>query len=493
MYRHVRQRCKTADKVKGTETPAERALQEQLAALERQNTEQNTKIDRLATLVELCVLGGHTGDDEALASHGRGPAQASITTNNAPVGQQCIQNNTTNIITFGDAQCTEEGRGSETALPGWPAKWPPPAVLPRPFFPPSFTISLEDLREALAACPDAEACRRGDPEAIAALMVGILRRVHADPRERNMYPNPNRADQTLVYNPERWDARAVLEAVRIVFSRVADELAEALPFVTPPLQSLADAAQAGYRAKKSEVAKSSRAPMAAHLENMAALARAGEAGDCWLGNLSGQQEIELPRMFGQERHGHLPADKVVSDFELAFGVYSAEGLVAASLPEFARRALKVFAQRLLKDHPENLTVVLADDGAAHVHTPRGWKALPVAEAARQQAEAFARVIVLYLATPGAAHLAPVGHYIMQNLEALAAEESQTLGLLKQYARAAAEYYPKTTGPTLAEPRRLLFAIAPPPASAALPAEGPPRPGEPTSTHSGAHPRERGLC
>jgi hypothetical protein len=248
-----------------------------------------------------------------------------------------------------------------------------------------------------------------------------------------MYPNPNRADQVLVYVPKRWESLSLQAGIRLALARAADGLTEMLPFMTPQLRSLAQAAQDGFHAKKNEVVENSHSAIVAHLENMAALARCGGAGDR-LGDPV-LRESGQPRVFGEERYSHVAVADLAEYLGVALGVRCAADLAAADLSVLARRALISFG-KLVHAHPENLTLALAGGGAAYVHTLTGWQTVPAAEAAHQQAVAFAKLLVLYLKMPDAALFAPLGRYIAQNLEALAAEESESLSLLTYCARAA---------------------------------------------------------
>lgn len=374
---------------------------------------------------------------------------------------------TTNILALGSFPSSEaqrdEGSSAAAKIPGWPAKWPPLAEPPRSFSAPNLTIPFGILQRALAASAGrGEACRRGEPAAIAALLVEIVRLAHADPRERNMYPNPNRADQVLVYIPERWETLSLQEGISLALTRAMDGLAAKLPLMAPPLQNLAQAAHAGFHAKKSEVMKSSRGAMAAHLENLAALARDrvqrhGEAGDSWLGDLSGLQEVE-PRVLGEEHINHLPVAALAAALELALGIYCEDDLAAraAGLHTLAQRALTVFGRMLLAGRPDNLAIIVAGDGATYVNTIWGWRPKPAAEAAYTQARAYADLLFRYLGMPDALVFAPLSAYVEKNLETLAEEESRSLGLLTQYARAAEKYYSSSEGRKLEEPRRLLL-------------------------------------
>src|SRR5262249_16608654 len=67
-------------------------------------------------------------------------------------------------------------------------------------------------------------------------LVDLVRRAHKDPVYRNIYLNPKRADQVMVClddeernrqvrsTPQRWEVRSLIEAIRLLFDGVADNL-----------------------------------------------------------------------------------------------------------------------------------------------------------------------------------------------------------------------------------------------------------------------------
>jgi hypothetical protein len=447
LSRHSKHRCKIANSEEGAKKPPEYTLQRQNRELKAEVGAVASRIADLATKIENMALSA------APCAPGAHPTNIGQLTINAPVTniQANSQNIQTNIIAL-------EARAGPT-LPGWPTKWPPPEVDPKPFMPSCFAILPAMLSRAVeAGAKDAEACKRGEPGAVAELLVGLMKQVHADPTECNIYKHPNRADQVIVRAPRSWDAMTLKEGTLAVFDRTADELAEAIPFVPGPVQDVARAARKGYYANKSEVVKNSRSAVAAHLENLSARLLRGGAEGRWLEGLDCEQsahEIERPRIFGQERHGHLEAPAAVEALERRLGVYSEADLLAEDVPRVARQLLQDFARTLRVRHPENLTVILVSDEVAYVHTPWGWKARPAAEAAGQQIRAVAELAAAYIAAQESKVLTPAAEYITQNLDALAAEEGESLGLLRWYTAEAERYYKGTTGRALEEPRRLL--------------------------------------
>ena len=136
-----------------------------------------------------------------------------------------------------------------------------------------------------------EYCRMSDEERVDAdkaapyvleALVELVRRAHRDPVYRNVYLNPKRADQVIVCLadepqnrpvPQRWEVRSLVEAIRLLFDGVADNLHKIvvadgsrtqLPF---DVQSAASWVPNLYEDEPDRFVKDGRAPMAAHLAN----------------------------------------------------------------------------------------------------------------------------------------------------------------------------------------------------------------------------------
>lgn len=87
-----------------------------------------------------------------------------------------------------------------------------------------------------------EYCRMSDDDRIDAeraapyvleALVDLVRRAHQDPVYRNVYLNPKRTDQVIVcldehssrlISPQRWEVRPLMEAIRLLFDGVANNL-----------------------------------------------------------------------------------------------------------------------------------------------------------------------------------------------------------------------------------------------------------------------------
>lgn len=374
-----------------------------------------------------------------------------------------VMNNTNvniNQVNVQNVQILAVGAGGPVASlapRGWPRKWPPPPAEPSPFEPTRFAISLETLRRAIASkAIDAEASKRGDPAAVARLLVEIVRVVQEDPRERNMYINPKRADQVLVYMPDRWEVRPLLAAVEQVLGHAAEELTEATPNGDQRLRNLAQEARKCFRDQPGAVVKSSRAAMATHLQNMQLSLGASE---CWLGeHLTGPTAL---RMFCRERHGHLDGAAVVEALGRAAGVFGEADFAGKSLPEMARPAMMMFARMRLAGRPENLTSVMLSDGTALVQTARGWESRDAGEAAAEQAADVAIKAADFIrGQPDVKYMQPLADYMAGNAGMLAAEEAAKLHIMTQCSLAAERHYGRTVDEEHAELReRIASSVA----------------------------------
>jgi hypothetical protein len=131
------------------------------------------------------------------------------------------------------------------------------------------------LQQAAARLSPTEtaACRKGEPRAVAALLMEVLRRVHEDPEQRNIYLNPDRGDQALVFVPRQWLLKPLQEATHHIFEQMMKTMAD-LPVQGRPLeQDLLTGTKDGFEKKPQVVIQTSNSAMTAHLKNLEALLR----------------------------------------------------------------------------------------------------------------------------------------------------------------------------------------------------------------------------
>jgi hypothetical protein len=114
------------------------------------------------------------------------------------------------------------------------------------------------------------------PPYVTELLMDLTKRAHADPAARNVYLNPRRADQVLVHKKcGSWEVLPLAEATRLIFDGVARGILAVSQNYEERKQLPLDAqnalAIAGlmYDDEPEEYAKRAKAPMSAHLENVA--------------------------------------------------------------------------------------------------------------------------------------------------------------------------------------------------------------------------------
>lgn len=137
-----------------------------------------------------------------------------------------------------------------------------------------------------------EYCRMSEDERVNAenaapyvleALVDLVRRAHLDPVYRNVYLNPKRADQVIVCLDEHraepdskaqnWEVRPLVEAIRLLFDGVADNLHKIVITDQERVQLPLDVQGAAswmpnlYDDEPERFVKDGKAPMAAHLAN----------------------------------------------------------------------------------------------------------------------------------------------------------------------------------------------------------------------------------
>ena len=203
MRRHARQYCKIANGEGGTEKCVERTLQR----LEAQNDAQAEKVDSLQAQVS------------ELVSLLKSQLNLSPTDASSEAEPDILKNAQ---VRFGNGPATNAAANQESANI-------------RPWNGPDRTIiSAAALRDVFTENPRlAEYCRLSDEEKVDAeravpyvleALVDLVKRAHADPAERNVYLNPRRADQAMVFDEAVWKIVALTEAVRRLFDNVAGSI-----------------------------------------------------------------------------------------------------------------------------------------------------------------------------------------------------------------------------------------------------------------------------
>ncbi len=251
LSRHTLHYCKIANSEEGMEKLMEHTLQRQLAAQNAKIDAQSKQIERLTELLEKQL---------ALAPQGAAPLTAKAATHVEQANQVNtgpVTNNVTNVTQINIRSWTGEDR----------------ILLPTSLLRAAFTENPRLI----------EYCRLGDDEKVDAeraapyvveALVDLVKRAHtADPASRNVYLNPRRADQVMVYD-ESWKVLPLVEAISALFDSVAGRIHEIIVTDTErkqlPLEVQAAAAWVPnlYEDDRDGYVKRAKGPMSAHLTNL---------------------------------------------------------------------------------------------------------------------------------------------------------------------------------------------------------------------------------
>jgi hypothetical protein len=114
------------------------------------------------------------------------------------------------------------------------------------------------------------------PPYVAEFFTDITRRAHANPETRNIYLNPQRADQVLIYLKSGvWEVRTLDEAIRLICDGIAECIRHISLRYEERIQLPQEAQQALsivgllYGEDPNEYARRVKTPLAAHLQNTA--------------------------------------------------------------------------------------------------------------------------------------------------------------------------------------------------------------------------------
>ncbi len=255
LTRHVQNTCKIATSDEGMEKLLEHTLRQQMA-------EQNSKIDRLAALLEtsLVIPAGHAATATAAA------AQNTVTIVNGPVTQtsQQIHIEKIEIHPWDDQQVIAVGVREVLAAFTENARLREYTRLPE--------YQLSDLEIA--------------PPYVAELLIDLMRRAHENPATRNVYLNPKRADQVLVHlKSGRWEVRAFASASQALLDGVATSIHQiTLTYEKRkqlPLEAQNALAVAGllYDDERETYVERTKGPLVAHLTNLAPMLMSSVAAE----------------------------------------------------------------------------------------------------------------------------------------------------------------------------------------------------------------------
>jgi hypothetical protein len=247
MLRHVRTYCKIANTEEGMAKLADHTLQRQMEEQGRQMAGMMAMLERLAEGSALSIPGAAVGAAPAALVVNGPLIDARQQMVNAPV--------TVNVS----------------------APWDSDRRL---------NIGVKDMIAAFAENPRLrEFAKLSDHEManheiggpfVVELFMDLVRRAHADPTMRNVYLNPRRTDQVLVYHDGgHWEVFPLPDSIRLLLDGVSEKIRPII--LTPglcgqlPLEAQNALAMAGmlYEETPDAYARRARGLMSAHLANMA--------------------------------------------------------------------------------------------------------------------------------------------------------------------------------------------------------------------------------
>ncbi len=249
LSRHIKQYCKIATTDEGMDKLFEHTLQQQIASMrieqQQQLAEQSAQIAELTALVR-----GQVATTAPACLQG----SAAVTNVQNQHITQNIQNITTNI--------TIRSWSSADDRIYIPASMLRAAFTDNPRLSEYCTFSDEQKTDAELAAP----------YVLEALM-DLTRRAHADPTSRNVYLNPRRADQVMVFDEAAWRVLSLVDAIRGIFDGIAGNISRIIVTDSErselPLhvQGSASWIPALYDFSPDSFIMQAKAPMSAHLQN----------------------------------------------------------------------------------------------------------------------------------------------------------------------------------------------------------------------------------
>lgn len=453
--------CTACNRTFATRQAKSRHVQESCKASQAQN-KKTEKLDQKVQALQQRVAELLQQKKSSEAVGPQNYQATNLIVNNGPVIQTTNNDNSRNILNDNSKNMTVNQQianflPAPVPLPGWPAKWPPPLVDPRPFSTSSCAVELSELRQAAARLDATEtaACSNGEPRAVSALLMEVIRQLHENPEQRNIYLSPDRGDQVLVFVPRQWLLKPLQEATHHIFKQVVKELADLPMQGNTKEQCLAAGARDGFEKKPQAVVQTSNIAMTAHLKNLEALLRV--PGQQRLEEAAWMAGDEPPRRFCNEAFGHIKLESTLYAMEIDAGVNDAKDVVEERCAEQARRAIYSLARQVLRWKAKNQTAVQVTDSKALIHTYNGWEERPAAEVGEKLFRRFAQVTVDYVEGDVATPLRPLGRYITQHIDALAAEERESLTLLSQYSQQAERVCATSTNPEFAKLKEMMQA------------------------------------
>ena len=196
--RHVKQYCRIANSSDGMEKLIEHTIQRQLVAVQTQNAEMKAQMTELTTMLkgQLALTQAVTVVPGPTVVYNHAPTTTNVTTNNIT--------QTINIRPWG------RGPSDHVVIP---ASMLRAAFTENPRLAEYCSLTDEDKVDAEQAAPY-----------VVEALVDLVKRAHADPAARNVYLNPRRADQVLVFDETTWKVLSLVEAIKAMFDSIAGSI-----------------------------------------------------------------------------------------------------------------------------------------------------------------------------------------------------------------------------------------------------------------------------
>ena len=241
----MKQTCKIANSEEGMEKLFEHTLQRQVAEQSKEIGELKGQIAELAALLK----GGapSTANSSTNTNSGTQTLNQIRTQNNMVTSQTTINISPWGREIYFSAQALEAAFAESETLQRY------------------CHIGYKARADAEEAAPYVQEA-----------LMSLVKRVHQDPQERNVYLNPKRTDQVLIYDEATWQVLPLVEAIRSLFDRVSRRIHKVTSPTGTEWQKLSPAVAESapwlpimYDERREEHIVRARPSMAAHLENMA--------------------------------------------------------------------------------------------------------------------------------------------------------------------------------------------------------------------------------
>jgi hypothetical protein len=261
MQRHIKQSCKVANSPDGMEALFHHTVQKQLTKQEEQLVkqerlleqciEQKEEISELKTLIKM-LAASRVQESTFLLTPASAPGPPSQVIINTTYNTQ------NNIV-------VQPWHGLEERI-----------IIPAAMLRAAFTENPRLVEYCHLSDHERTHAENAIPYVLEALM-DLVKRAHKEPAARNVYLNPKRADQVMVYDEATWKIIPLMEAISAIFDSVAKNITRITLSVQESAQLPEDVLASAsmiplvYRGMPDVYVKGARASMMAHLSNTAPL------------------------------------------------------------------------------------------------------------------------------------------------------------------------------------------------------------------------------